>query len=81
MPIRLVQPHLAALGDQHRLVEIPPRSIKLAPNPMQRRPGQETAGDVMLRPRLSQAVYSLVEMLGGSDEIARTLLLCLGQMG
>ncbi len=48
MPIRLVQAHLAALGDGHGLVEVPPRPLELAPHPMQRRPGQKAAGDVVL---------------------------------
>ena len=62
--VGLVEAHATALGDGHGLVEVAARLLEVAPRPMQRGPGQQTAGQFRLCPCPSQAVHSLVQVLG-----------------
>ena len=66
--IRLVQPHTPARGDAQRLVQVVSRPVKVSHDAAQNRTGQQTPGQLMLRPRSSQVRHSVVEFIGSSGE-------------
>ena len=60
-----MQPHFPALGDFLRFVEIFPRLGEMRLHAIQRRPGEKTPRQIMLRPSFPQARHCLVEMVFG----------------
>ena len=73
MRVALVEPHAGARGDAHRLVQIAPGAVVLLGDPEIRRPGQQTARNVMDCARLAQAVDRLVQVLLSLGEIAASV--------